>query len=158
VDTIAGSPLTSRTTLTCTTTMAWAWNPAILATRTVYVKKLAVGLADLACATRASLSIPRATVRGRSAGCGQLVQYQRRWLGRAAAGGAEPFVDAYFWIKVPGESDGTSDLSQPASIRTVRPLRAPAARRKQARGSNPTSLTWSATPRRPSESQTKATR
>ena len=80
----------------------------------VYVKKLAVGLADHGVRNKGFI------VDTSRNGKGQIRKVWGNWcnikgagLGERPRAAPEPFVDAYFWIKVPGESDGTSDLSQP---------------------------------------------
>jgi len=80
----------------------------------VYVKKLAVGLADHGVRNKGFI------VDTSRNGKGQIRKVWGNWcnikgagLGERPRAAPEPFVDAYFWIKVPGESDGTSDSSQP---------------------------------------------
>ena len=80
----------------------------------VYVKKLAVSLADHGIRNKGFIID---TARN---GKGQIRKVWGNWCNIKGAGLGErpraapgPFVDAYFWIKVPGESDGTSDPSQP---------------------------------------------
>jgi cellulose 1,4-beta-cellobiosidase len=78
------------------------------------VKKLAVGLADHGVRNKGFI------VDTSRNGKGQIRKVWGNWcnikgagLGERPRAAPEPFVDAYFWIKVPGESDGTSDPSQP---------------------------------------------
>jgi len=80
----------------------------------VYVKKLAVSLADHGIRNKGFIID---TARN---GKGQIRKVWGNWCNIKGAGLGErpraapgPFVDAYFWIKVPGESDVTSDPSQP---------------------------------------------
>jgi cellulose 1,4-beta-cellobiosidase len=81
----------------------------------VYVQKLAVGLADRGIRNKGFI------VDTSRNGTGKIRKVWGNWCNIKGAGLGErpraapgqPFVDAYFWVKVPGESDGTSDPSQP---------------------------------------------
>jgi cellulose 1,4-beta-cellobiosidase len=79
-----------------------------------YVKKLTVGLADHGIRDKGFI------VDTSRNGKGQIRRVWGRWcniknagLGERPRAAPEPFIDAYFWIKPPGESDGTSDPTQP---------------------------------------------
>jgi cellulose 1,4-beta-cellobiosidase len=80
----------------------------------VYVKKLAVGLSDYGVRNKGFIID---TARN---GKGGIRKVWGRWCNIKGAGLGErpraapaPFIDAYFWIKPPGESDGISDPTQP---------------------------------------------
>ena len=80
----------------------------------VYVKKLAVGLSDRGVRNKGFI-----VDTGRN-GKGQIRKVWGHWCNIKGAGlGERPraapaaFIDAFFWIKPPGESDGVSDPSQP---------------------------------------------
>jgi cellulose 1,4-beta-cellobiosidase len=80
----------------------------------VYVKKLAVGLADHGVRNKGFI-----VDTGRN-GKGQIRKVWGHWcnikgagLGERPRAAPEPFIDAFFWVKPPGESDGISDPTQP---------------------------------------------
>jgi cellulose 1,4-beta-cellobiosidase len=80
----------------------------------VYVKKLAVSLSDHGIRNKGFIID---TARN---GKGKIRKVWGNWCNIKGAGLGErpqvnpaPFIDAYFWIKPPGESDGVSDPSQP---------------------------------------------
>lgn len=79
-----------------------------------YVKKLTVGLASHGIRDKGFI------IDTSRNGKGQIRRVWGRWCNIKGAGlgerprvAPEPFIDAYFWIKPPGESDGTSDPTQP---------------------------------------------
>jgi cellulose 1,4-beta-cellobiosidase len=80
----------------------------------IYVKKLAVMLSDHGIRDKGFI-----IDTGRN-GKGGIRKVWGHWCNIKGAGfgerpraAPEPFVDAYFWVKPPGESDGTSDPTQP---------------------------------------------
>jgi len=80
----------------------------------VYVKKLAVSLSDHGIRDKGFL-----IDTGRN-GKGKIRKVWGHWCNIKGAGlgerprvSPEPFIDAYFWAKTPGEADGTSDPTQP---------------------------------------------
>jgi len=76
------------------------------------------GLSDNGVRNKASSSIPRANGKVNPQGVGPLVQHQGAdWA--SDRGGRPPVIDAYFWIKPPGESDGISTRRSRVSMRNV---------------------------------------
>jgi cellulose 1,4-beta-cellobiosidase len=80
----------------------------------VYVKKLAVGLSDLGVKNKGFI------VDTSRNGKGGIRKVWGHWCNIKGAGLGErpraapgPFIDAYFWVKPPGESDGVADPTQP---------------------------------------------
>jgi cellulose 1,4-beta-cellobiosidase len=80
----------------------------------IYVKKLAVTLAEHGIRNKGFIID---TARN---GKGNIRKVWGRWcnitgagLGERPRAAPEPFIDAFFWVKPPGESDGTSDPTQP---------------------------------------------
>jgi cellulose 1,4-beta-cellobiosidase len=80
----------------------------------IYVKKLAVMLSDFGIRDKGFI------IDTSRNGKGQVRKVWGSWcnvkgagLGERPRAEPEPFVDAYFWVKPPGESDGTSDPTQP---------------------------------------------
>jgi cellulose 1,4-beta-cellobiosidase len=80
----------------------------------VYVKKLAVGLSDHGIRNKGFVVDTSRNGKGRIRKVwGNWCNIKGAGLGERPRAAPEPLVDAFFWIKVPGESDGTSDSSQP---------------------------------------------
>jgi cellulose 1,4-beta-cellobiosidase len=80
----------------------------------VYAKKLTVGLADHGVRNKGFI------IDTSRNGKGQIRKVWGHWcnikgagLGERPRAAPEPFIDAFFWVKPPGESDGVSDPSQP---------------------------------------------
>jgi cellulose 1,4-beta-cellobiosidase len=80
----------------------------------VYVKKLAVGLSDNGVRNKGFIID---TARNGKGGIrkvwGHWCNIKGAGLGERPRAAPAPFIDAYFWIKPPGESDGISDPTQP---------------------------------------------
>jgi cellulose 1,4-beta-cellobiosidase len=80
----------------------------------VYVKKLAVGLSDNGVRNKGFIID---TARNGKGGIrkvwGHWCNIKGAGLGERPRAAPAPFIDAYFWIKPPGESDGISDSTQP---------------------------------------------
>jgi cellulose 1,4-beta-cellobiosidase len=80
----------------------------------VYVKKLAVGLSDNGVKNKGFIID---TARNGKGGIrkvwGHWCNIKGAGLGERPRAAPAPFIDAYFWIKPPGESDGISDPTQP---------------------------------------------
>ncbi len=80
----------------------------------VYVKKLAVGLSDSGVRNKGFIID---TARNGKGGIrkvwGHWCNIKGAGLGERPRAAPAPFIDAYFWIKPPGESDGISDPTQP---------------------------------------------
>ena len=72
-------------------------------------------------------------------------------LGERPRAAPAPNIDAYLYIKTPGESDGTSIQTPRDSTRCAPPTTPPRARRRRGRRSTRTSSTSSRTPTRPFE-------
>jgi cellulose 1,4-beta-cellobiosidase len=80
----------------------------------VYVKKLVVGLSDHGIRNKGFVVDTSRNGKGRIRKVwGNWCNIKGAGLGERPRAAPEPFVDAFFWIKVPGESDGTSDSTQP---------------------------------------------
>jgi cellulose 1,4-beta-cellobiosidase len=79
-----------------------------------YIEKLSADLAKVGIADRGFVIDTsrngRAGVRSKS---GHWCNIEGAGLGERPRAAPAPKVDAYFWIKVPGESDGTSDRNAP---------------------------------------------
>jgi cellulose 1,4-beta-cellobiosidase len=80
----------------------------------IYVKKLAVGLSDSGVKNKGFIID---TARNGKGGIrkvwGHWCNIKGAGLGERPRAAPEPFLDAYFWVKPPGESDGISDPTQP---------------------------------------------
>ena len=80
----------------------------------VYVKKLAVSLGDHGIRNKGFIIDTSRNGKGNIRKVwGNWCNVKGAGLGERPRAAPEPFVDAFFWIKVPGESDGVSDRSQP---------------------------------------------
>jgi cellulose 1,4-beta-cellobiosidase len=80
----------------------------------IYVKKLAVGLSDSGVKNKGFIID---TARNGKGGIrkvwGHWCNIKGAGLGERPRAAPEPFIDAFFWVKPPGESDGISDPTQP---------------------------------------------
>jgi cellulose 1,4-beta-cellobiosidase len=80
----------------------------------VYVKKLAVGLADHGVRNKGFIiDTSRNGKGGIRKVWGHWCNIKGAGLGERPRAAPEPFIDAFFWVKPPGESDGISDPTQP---------------------------------------------
>jgi cellulose 1,4-beta-cellobiosidase len=80
----------------------------------VYVKKLAVGLSDHGVKNKGFIvDTSRNGKGGIRKVWGHWCNIKGAGLGERPRAAPEPFIDAFFWVKPPGESDGVSDPSQP---------------------------------------------
>jgi cellulose 1,4-beta-cellobiosidase len=80
----------------------------------VYVKKLAVGLADRGVRNKGFIvDTSRNGKGGIRKVWGHWCNIKGAGLGERPRAAPEPFIDAFFWVKPPGESDGVADASQP---------------------------------------------
>jgi cellulose 1,4-beta-cellobiosidase len=80
----------------------------------VYVKKLAVSLGEHGIRDKGFIvDTSRNGKGGIRKVWGHWCNIKGAGLGERPVAAPEPFVDAYFWVKPPGESDGTSDPGQP---------------------------------------------
>jgi len=80
----------------------------------VYVKKLAVGLSDSGVKNKGFIiDTSRNGKGGIRKVWGHWCNIKGAGLGERPRAAPEPFIDAFFWVKPPGESDGISDSTQP---------------------------------------------
>ena len=80
----------------------------------IYVKKLAVGLSDSGVKNKGFIiDTSRNGKGGIRKVWGHWCNIKGAGLGERPRAAPAPFIDAYFWIKPPGESDGISDPTQP---------------------------------------------
>jgi cellulose 1,4-beta-cellobiosidase len=80
----------------------------------VYVKKLAVGLADHGVRNKGFIiDTSRNGKGGIRKVWGHWCNIKGAGLGERPRAAPEPFIDAFFWVKPPGESDGISDPTKP---------------------------------------------
>jgi cellulose 1,4-beta-cellobiosidase len=80
----------------------------------VYVKKLAVGLSDNGVRNKGFIIDTSRNGKGKIRKVwGHWCNVKGAGLGQRPRAAPAPFIDAYFWIKPPGESDGISDPTQP---------------------------------------------
>jgi cellulose 1,4-beta-cellobiosidase len=80
----------------------------------IYVKKLAVGLSDSGVKNKGFIiDTSRNGKGGIRKVWGHWCNIKGAGLGERPRAAPEPFLDAFFWVKPPGESDGISDPSQP---------------------------------------------
>jgi cellulose 1,4-beta-cellobiosidase len=80
----------------------------------VYMKKLLVGLSDSGVKNKGFIiDTSRNGKGGIRKVWGHWCNIKGAGLGERPRAAPEPFIDAFFWVKPPGESDGISDPSQP---------------------------------------------
>jgi cellulose 1,4-beta-cellobiosidase len=80
----------------------------------IYVKKLAVSLGEHGIRDKGFIvDTSRNGKGGIRKVWGHWCNIKGAGLGERPVAAPEPFIDAYFWVKPPGESDGVSDPSQP---------------------------------------------
>jgi cellulose 1,4-beta-cellobiosidase len=80
----------------------------------IYVKKLAVSLSDHGIRDKGFIVDTGRNGKGRIRKVwGHWCNIKGAGLGERPRAAPEPFIDAYFWSKTPGESDGTSDPTAP---------------------------------------------